>query len=53
MEAAHGNPNRQLIHALLRSRLFRDYENVVLRRGSADLARRRTTEEKRSTKDAL
>jgi AraC-like DNA-binding protein/ligand-binding sensor protein len=28
MEAAHGNANRQLIHALLRSRLFRDYENV-------------------------
>jgi AraC-like DNA-binding protein/ligand-binding sensor protein len=28
MEAAQGNPDRQLIHALLRSRLFRDYENV-------------------------
>jgi AraC-like DNA-binding protein/ligand-binding sensor protein len=28
MEAAHGNANRQLIHTLLRSRLFRDYENV-------------------------
>jgi AraC-like DNA-binding protein/ligand-binding sensor protein len=28
MEAAHGNANRQMIHALLRSRLFRDYESV-------------------------
>ena len=28
MEAAEGNANRQLIHALLRSRLFRDYESV-------------------------
>jgi AraC-like DNA-binding protein/ligand-binding sensor protein len=28
MEAGDGNANRQLIHVLLRSRLFRDYENV-------------------------
>lgn len=28
MEGAEGNANRQLIHALLRSRLFRDYESV-------------------------
>lgn len=28
MEATDGNANRQLIHALLRSRLFRDYESV-------------------------
>jgi AraC-like DNA-binding protein/ligand-binding sensor protein len=31
MEAGDGNANRQLIHVLLRSRLFRDYENVFTR----------------------
>ena len=31
MESAAGNSNRQLIRALLRSRLFRDYESVFTR----------------------